>query len=262
MEAISVLVRRHVSAGMDARLDSLVLLERGRGVRKVVDLAIGGMQVERIPACLREGHKAILVSNYPSVPSAMRAVIKVGCRLPGEKIRLKAISRPEVVTQANALLRALGIARFVFPVQKTEDGVYRLDSKVLRGILAHLDGPGSLLWLSITGRTRGNGLLEEDLRTGAALFSLKKGIPLVPMALVTRQEKGKLKIVKVRFGEPIAPLEAGELGDFDRSDCLIDLTKLAMCQVARLLPPGQRGDFENADEKLAEAGRRLGAFQL
>ena len=262
MEAISVLVRRHVSAGMDARLDSLALLERGRVVRKVVDLAIGGIQVERIPAWLLEGQKAILVSNYPSVPSAMRAVIKVGCRLPGEKIRVRAIARPEVVTQANALLRALGIARLVFPVQKTEDGAYRLDSQVLRRILAHLDGPGHLLWLSITGRTRGNGLLEADLRTGAALFSLKKGIPLVPMGLVTRQEKGKLRIVKVRFGEPIAPLEAGEMGDFDRSDCLIDLTKLAMCQVAKLLPPGQRGDFENADEKLAEANRRLRTYQL
>ena len=104
-------------------------------------------------------------------------------------------------------------------------------------------------------------MLEADLRTGAALFSLKKGIPLVPMGLVTRQEKGKLRIVKVRFGEPIAPLEAAEMGDFDRSDCLIDLTKLAMCQVAKLLPSGQRGDFENADEKLAEANRRLRTYQ-
>jgi hypothetical protein len=61
----------------------------------------------------------------------------------------------------------------------------------------------------------------------------------------------------VRFGEPIYPPSASDLDDFERADYLIDLTKLAMCQVARLLPPGQRGDFENAEEKLTETKRRL-----
>ncbi len=261
MEAMSVLMRRNISQRVESGLDSLALLERGRWVRKCLDLSIQGIYVEHIPSWLAERQSAILVSNYPSVSSAIQAVMKLGCRLPGERIRLKAISRPEVITQANAMMRALGVTRFIFPVQKTEEGAYRLDSKVLRAVLAHLDGPGNVLWLSITGRTRGNGLLEQDLRTGAALFAMKKRIPLVPMGLVTREERGRLRVVKVRFGEPILPPEAGRLDDFGRADCLIDVTKLAMCQVARLLPPGQRGDFEQADEKLAEASRRLEMFE-
>ncbi|MCJ7620650.1 MAG: hypothetical protein MUP64_10590, partial [Anaerolineae bacterium] len=117
---------------------------------------------------------------------------------------------------------------------------------------------GNVLWLSITGRTRGNGLLEGDLRTGAALFSFKKGVPLVPMGLVTKEKKGKLRVIGVRFGEPIYPVPTGDLDDFERSDYLIDLTTLAMCEVARLLPRGQRGDFEEAEQKLEETRRRLG----
>jgi hypothetical protein len=257
MVTLASLARREVSGRIDSGLRSIVLLERGKWVRQVVDLAIGGMEVEAIPSCLGEGQGAILVSNYPSVASTLRAVMKVGCRLPGEDLRLKAIARPEVVTGANAALKALGIGKFVFPVQKSEDGAYRMDRPVLRQVLSHLNGRGNVLWLSITGRTRGNGLLEEDLRTGAALFSVKTTIPLVPMGLVTRARRGKPSVVKVRFGEPIQPPGATEMGDFEKSDYLFDLSRLAMCQVARLLPPGQRGDLENADEKLAETERRL-----
>jgi hypothetical protein len=75
---------------------------------------------------------------------------------------------------------------------------------------------------------------------------------------VTRERKGRLRVVKVRFGEPIYSPSTSELDDFQRADYLIDLTKLAMCQVALLLPSGQRGDFENAEEKLAESRKRLG----
>jgi hypothetical protein len=262
MEAISSLAKREISGGIDAWLRSLVLIERSRKVRQVVDLAIRGIEVEPIPPCLDEGCRAILVSNYPSVSNTLRAVMKVACRLPGEKMRLKAIARPEVVTEANLLLKALGIEKFVFPVQKNEDGVYRLDRKVFKEVLTHLDGPGHVLWLSITGRTRGGGLLEEDLRTGAALFSIKKRMPVVPMGVVTREERGKMRVVKVRFGESINPPEAGEMDDSERADFLIDFSKLAMCQIAKLLPPGQRGDFENADEKLVQVNRRLRIYHF
>jgi len=254
-EAISSLARRGILERIDAGLRSLALLERSRRVRQIMDLAIRGIEVEPIPASLDE--RAILVSNYPSVSLSLQAVIKVGCRFSGEKPRLKAIARPEIVTKANFLLKALGIHRFVFPVQKDQAGVYRLETKVLKEVLSYLDGPGCILWLSITGRTRGNGLLEGDLRTGAALLSSKKGIPLVPMGLVTREARGKLKVVKVRFGEPIHAPEMGGMDDFERADMLIDFSKLAMCQIATLLPLGQRGDFENADEKLVETERRL-----
>ena len=90
------------------------------------------------------------------------------------------------------------------------------------------------------------------------LFSLKTGVPLVPMGMVTQDKMGKLNVVKVKFGEAIYPPPAEKMGDFEKADLLIDFSKLAACQIAKLLPPGQRGNFENVDEKLAEAKSLLG----
>jgi hypothetical protein len=251
--------KEQLVGSIDSTLCSMRLLKRSAKVRKVTDLTIGGIDIQPIPACLAEGKSAILVSNYPSVNGAMRAVIKVGCRLPGDSYRLNAIGRPEVITQATPVLKALGIKQHVFPVHKDDAGVYRLDRRVLRDILAFLDQPGNVLWMSITGSTRGNGLLEEDLRTGAAQFALSKRIPLVPMALVTTMREGKPRIIQAKFGEPILASDGADLSDFEKTDYLNDLTRLAMCRVAQLLPPGQRADFENVDEKLEEAYRRLQA---
>jgi hypothetical protein len=191
------------------------------------------------------------------VSQTLRTLIKVGCRFPGPGYRLKGIGRPEVVTQATSLLKALGVDSLIFQVYKDEAGAYRLHRGVVKEVLAYLDAPDSILWLSITGRTTGNGLLEGDLRTGAALFSTTKRVPLVPMGLVTKEEKGRPRVVRVRFGEPIDPPETETLGDFQRSDLLIDLTRLALCRVAELLPPGQRGDFEDVEGKLEELEARL-----
>jgi hypothetical protein len=260
-EAASSLLRGKMMQGFDSALRSLTLLQRSKTVRRMVGVAITGIQVGPIPPYLGEGHRAILVSNYPSVPQTLRAVLKIVCRLPGERSRLKGIGRPEVVTQANPLLKALGIEKLVFQVHKDENGAYRLHGAAVKEVLAYLDGPGHVLWSSMTGRTRGNGLLEGDLRTGAALFSVKKGVPLVPMALVTVGEKAKLRVVRVRFGDPIDPPLLGEIGDFEKADFLVDLSKLALCELAKLLPPGQRGDFENVDEKVAETVRRLTMYQ-
>jgi hypothetical protein len=261
MEAVSSSVRTGIFQGFDAWLRSLNLLERSRRVRKTVDLTTRGIEIEPIPPHLDEAHRAILVSNYPSVSQTLRAVLKVGCRLPGDDFRLKGIGRPEVVTHATPLLKALGIGNLVFSVRKDEAGVFRLATAVVKEVLSYLDGPGKVLWISITGRTRGNGLLEGDLRTGTALFCERKRVPLVPMALVTKEVKGKPRVVKVRFGEPIDPPQVREMDDFEKSDFLIDFTKLAMCQLAKLLPSGQRGDFEDIDDKLAEAESRLRMYQ-
>jgi hypothetical protein len=227
----------------------------------MVDLGTRGVKVDPIPSCLGEGTRVVLVSNYPSVYQTLRSLIKVGCRFPGPGYRLKGIGRPEVIIQANTLLKALGVDSLIYPVHKDEAGAYRLHRAIVKEILAYLDQPGSILWLSITGRTAGNGLLEGDLRTGAAVFSTTKGLPLVPMGLVTEEEKGKPRVVRVRFGEPIAPPHIEALGDFEKADLLIDFTRLALCHVARLLPSGQRGDFEEADEKLEEIEARLAARQ-
>jgi len=248
---------RKIPRGLDVRLRSLRLLDRSRWVRRITDMAIMGIKVDPIPACLGEGKRAIVVSNYPSVSQTLMAAIKVGCRLPGQRFRAKGISRKEVVTEANALLKALGVDQLIFPALKDPSGKYVLEPDTLKKILAHLEGPGNVLWLSITGKTRGNGLLERDIRTGAALFSLKKKVPIVPMGLVTQEKKGKKRVVKVRFGEPITPPEVGGLDEFERSDLLLDISRLIMCQIAALLPPGQRGDFEDVEEKLREVRSRL-----
>jgi len=261
-EGVASVLKRQISEGLDARLRSLALLQRGRRARRIVDLSMRGIEVEPIPLSLDELQRAILVSNYPSISQTLRAVLKVGCRLPGDRFRVKGIGRSEFVTQASSLLKALGIGKIVFPVRKDEAGAYRLHKKVVKEVLAFLDYPGNVLWMSVTGSTRGNGLLEGDLRTGAALFSVKKGVPLVPMGVVTRDRKGKLKAVKVRFGERIDPPEAAQMNEFEKPDFLIDLSKLALCQIAKLLPPGQRGDFENVEEKLVETKRRLGMQTL
>jgi len=256
VQAASSILRR-IPQRFDAKLCSLRLLDRSRWARKMTDMAIMGIKVEPIPACLGDGKRVILVSNYPSVSQTLRAVMKVGCRLPGQGFRLKGIARKEVVAGANVLLKALGVEQHIFPALKDESGKYALEPESLKRVLAHLDGQGNVLWLSITGKTRGNGLLERDLRTGAALFSLKKKIPMVPMGLVITEKEGKAKIVKVRFGEPINPPEVGKLGEFEMSDLLLDISQLIMCQIAMLLPPGQRGDFENVEDKLREVRSRL-----
>ncbi len=242
---------------VDAGLRSLRLLDRSRLVRKMADVAIMGIEVDPIPACLGEGKSAILVSNYPSVSQTSKATIKVACRLPGQKLRLRAIARNEAVTGANVLLRVLGVDQHMFPALKDPSGKYVLEPNILKKILTYLEGQGNVLWLSVTGKTRGNGLLERDVRTGAALFSLKKKIPIVPMGMVTKEKKGKIQIVRVRFGEPIYPPEVSELGEFERSDLLVDISRLIMCQIAALLPPGQRGDFEDVEDKLREVRSRL-----
>ena len=257
-EALAGILMRGTVGRLDSALGSLALLDRSRKVRRLTDLAIRGIEVAPIPASLDGTRAAILVSNYPSVFQSLRAVIKVGCRISTERPRIRAVARPEIITEANVLFKALGVGQFVFPVHKDQAGAYGLEGRLVEDILRWLDDPGNVLWLSITGRTRGNGLLEGDLRTGAAMLSLKKGVPLVPMGLVTREKKGKLRVVGTRFGEPVCPPSASELDDFQRTDYLIDLTKLAMCEVARLLPPGQRGDFEEAEQKLEETRRRLG----
>lgn len=257
IQAASSMLKRRISQRVDARLHSLRLLERSIWTRRMLDVAIRGIEVEPIPDYLDDGKPVILVSNYPSVSHTLMAVMKVGCRLPGEKLRLKAIAREELVTRANALLKALGVDQRIFPAQKDQSGKYVLETEILKRVLAHLDGQGSVLWLSITGKTRGNGLLERDLRTGAALFCLKKKIPIVPMGLVTEEKGGKNEIVKVRFGEPINPPEIEKLSDFEAGDVLVDISRLVMCQIAALLPPGQRGDFEDVEEKLREVRNRL-----
>jgi hypothetical protein len=246
-----------ISQRMDARLRRLDLLQRSGVVRRLVDLSTRGVSIDSIPPYLGEDHRAVLVSNYPSVSQTLRALIKMGCRLPGDGYRLKGIGRPDVVTQASTLLKALGVDSLIFPVYKDDAGAYRLHKRVVKEVLEYLEDEGSILWMSITGTTRGNGLLETDVRTGAAVFSTTKMVPLVPVGLVTREVKGKPVVVAFRFGEPVQPPQIRDADEFERTDLLVDLSRLALCRVASLLPAGQRGDFEQVEEKLEEVEARL-----
>jgi len=261
IKALPSVLKNEISGGIDSRVRSLDLFEY-RWARRIIDLSIRGIEVEPIPPFLREGERAILVSNYPSVTKATRAVLKVGCRLPGKESRLKAIARKEIITEANLFLKAIGVDNFVFPAQKDNFGSYKLESKAPKEILTYLGKPGHVVWLSVTGETRGNGLLEEDLRTGAAMFSLMSRVPIVPMGVITEEKEGKTKVAKIRFGEPINLPKRSDLVDFEIGDLLVDYSRLAMCRIAGLLPPGQRGSFENAEEKLLETSKRLEAYQL
>jgi hypothetical protein len=259
-EALSSPARAGVSVWFDAKLRSMSLLGRSGVVRRLVDVGTTGIEIDPIPECLGESRRALLVSNYPSVYQTLRALIKTGCRFPGDGYRLKGIGRPDVVRNASGLLKALGIDDLIFTVYKDDAGAYRLHKRVTKQVLDYLEGEDSILWMSVTGTTRGNGLLEGDVRSGAALFSVSKGVPLVPMALVTREVKGKLRVVKVRFGQPVQPPPTEGVSDFERTDMLMDFSRVALCGVAALLPPGQRGDFEEVERKRDEAEARLSAF--
>ena len=102
VQAVSCILGK-IPQRFDAWLRSLSLLNRSRLVRKMTDVAIMGIEVDPIPACLGEGKSAILVSNYPSVSQTLKATIKAGCRLPGQKLRVQAIARKEVAAGANVL---------------------------------------------------------------------------------------------------------------------------------------------------------------
>lgn len=261
IRALSSVIKKEISSGIDSRVRSLNLFQY-QWARRMVDLSIRGIEVEPIPPYLEEGERAILVSNYPSVTETTRAVLKVDCRLRGEESRLKAIARKEIITEANLFLKAIGVNKLVFPAQKDQSGIYRLESETCKEILTYLGKPRHIIWLSVTGETRGNGLLEEDLRTGAAMFSLMSRAPIVPMGVITEEKEGKTKVVKIRFGESINLPKKVDLSDFEIGDLLVDYSRLAMCQIAGLLPPGQRGSFENAEEKLIEIKERLKTYQL
>jgi len=102
---------------------------------------------------------------------------------------------------------------------------------------------------------------DGDLRTGAAMFSLMSRAPIVPMGVITKEKEGKRKVVKIRFGKPIDLPKKVDIGSFEMGDLLVDYSRLTMCKIAELLPPGQRGSFENSEEKLIEIEKRLGVIK-
>ena len=155
-DAVAGLWSGGIGQRMDMRLRRLDLLQRSGVVRRLVDLSTRGVKIDPIPRYLGQGRRAVLVSNYPSVSQTLRALIKAGCRFPGEGFRLKGIGRPDVVAHASTALKTLGIDSLIFPVYKDDAGAYRLHKRVVKEVFDYLDGEGSILWMSITGTTRGS----------------------------------------------------------------------------------------------------------
>lgn len=256
--AFSNNIKEQVSRELDSRASSLNLYEYP-WARRIIDLRLREIKVQPMPEGLKEGERAILVSNYPSVKGTTLAVLKVGCRLPGKEARLKAIAREEVIREADLFLKAIGVGNLVFPAKKI-DGAYRLERKIGKDVLNYLKEPGRVLWMSITGNTEGNGLLEEHKRTGAVVFSSTSQVPIIPMGVVTEQKGEKRRVVQVKFGEPIIVPSITGLTELDKDDFKIDCTELVMCKIASLLPYGQRGSFEEAKERLIKIRKRLEAY--
>lgn len=190
---------------------------------------------------------SVLVSNYPGVKEGLRAVVKVGCHLPGSKLRLLAIARKAVVTEGNPFVGGF-LSKAVLPAEKDEKGRYSLTSGTMVRAFRHLQQEG-VLWLSPTGNPEGNGLMIKDLRFGAVALALKANVPVVPMGLITNQEK-KVKIIE--FGEAIVLPSLERVSIFDQDENLRLLSLLILAKIAALLPSGQRGDFEDFKTAIEE----------
>lgn len=262
-----------LSGGIDARLRSRYLFQYER-VRKLVDFHTRGIAAGPMPELLmNEQGRGIIVSNYPSdldpsilalprhepeVGETVRAVLKVGCRLPGKKPRLRAIGRDTVVTDAGFLFKAIGADQIIYQAEKDSGGIYRLKgTNAFAEIIRYLKEPGHVLWSSSTGNPRGNGLVDEDLRTGPVGLALAAQVPVVPMGIVTEQRGGEWKAVEIRFGEPVSFSMPPGLGRFERDDFRTDCLRVIMCHIAENLSEGHRGSFENPEEKLETALTRL-----
>ena len=222
-------------------------------VRKVISEMIRGIEVGEIPDSLSEA--AVLTSNYPGVGETLRAIMKIGCELPGQELRLLAIARKEVVINKNPVLGGF-LREAVLPAEKDGTGKYSLGLEYTIRALKHLNKNG-VLWLSPTGNTGGNGLRVEDLRYGVVTFAQKAKVPIVPVGLITDDQR---KIRQVKFGEAIvlAPLDKVSLFDRDRYLHLSSI--LVLAKIAALLPPGQRGDFEDTQAIINQTEGELAIF--
>lgn len=240
-------------AGVDTKIlkfvSSLNMVEKPF-VRKLLSEIIRDIKIEEIPDSLVKS--AVLVSNYPGVKESLRAVIKVGCELPGLQLRLLAIARKEVITESNPILGGF-LKEAVLPAEKNEEGKYSISPRSAAKALKHLE-EGGVLWLSPTGNTEGNGLMMKDLRFGAVTLALKTNVPIVPMGLIIGEDN---KVERIKFGRSLvfSPIENVNL--FNQEEYLRLLSLLVLGEIATLLPPGQRGDFENVEAEIRDVKNKL-----
>jgi 1-acyl-sn-glycerol-3-phosphate acyltransferase len=140
----------------------------------------------------------------------------------------------------SSILRAGG----VFPVQRGKGDTVAIDTAV------QLAEEGNLIAMFPEGTRSKDGTLLRG-KTGAARIALAAGVPIVPAAVINSEAVFKRKgwrrpVVTVRFAEPETwhanPAHNGE-DDAEIARTYIDHV---MGEIARMLPPEQRGEYAGA----------------
>lgn len=250
LRALTQPLEERVSHQFEEIIDSLNGFDHPL-VRRYIDWKIKGVEVAALPDYLNnESSCAILASNYPEDRwHVLKVVMKVASRLPGKKARIRAIGGKDMVENATWDLRALGVTHLIYPAIKTSKGKYTLEDEVKAQLESQLKLPGIVLWQSITGKTEGNGLLTKDIQPGAASWSATYQIPIFPMAIIPGNGRGNDRTTQVEFGSLIEPPDTeGLTSTSSKYELLIGHTLTVMYHIAKLLPPGQRGDFEDLNE--------------
>jgi 1-acyl-sn-glycerol-3-phosphate acyltransferase len=138
----------------------------------------------------------------------------------------------------SAILRAGG----VFPVQRGKSDQAAIDTAV------ELVAAGNLIAMFPEGTRSRTGRLQRG-KTGAARIALAAGTPIIPAAVTNARAVLKRRtlwppVVTVRFGPPVHWAQNG-----DEATTVRLYTDTVMGEIARMLPPEQRGVYgDSADE--------------
>ncbi len=143
-----------------------------------------------------------------------------------------------------------GPARFLFEWYQAFPVVrHTADRKAIRRALEILGG-GHVLVMYPEGTRVHDGKLRRP-EPGAGFLALQSGVPVQPVALIGTDAvfpKGRLiprrSPVRLRFGTPFRV--ARRRADGSRTDHQ-DASDAIMVRVAEMLPPEQRGEFEDLD---------------
>lgn len=159
------------------------------------------------------------------------------------------LDRPDVILMIAEKYRSSALWRWI---ARRVDGIfidrYNADFTALRQVLKRLQ-KGGVLAIAPEGTRSQSGTLQEG-HWGAAFLAAKAGVPLIPVGatgtwdqeVLWRFKHFKRARVKLRIGKPF---NLSSLDPHTRDAQLKDGTDEIMCQIAALLPPEQRGVYED-----------------
>ena len=200
-EAAGRVAQGEAANTINSLLSELQLLRRSRLVREGVAWTIK-VDVDPVPPFLDRGKRAFIVSNYPkprrlSIP----AVLKALCELPDGINRAMAVAGKDIQEGMGFFHKALGTPDLILPATRDESGQYGLSQTEKRKLSDHMgdpEGRESCIWATTNGETHPDDLSYRHVRAGAVFLALRSRTPIVPMALVSKTEKGKTEIAQVR----------------------------------------------------------------